>query len=239
MTLSFDFMARLIKKRFSSLFCSESHQGSVVGTTHGLESISGRNRIIDELVRHYDFNSVLDVGCGQGDIFDYLGKVGCEVKGVGCDFLEPEDVRVSGFQYIKSDITHFSWEHQFDLVVSSHVIEHVADTGEFINRMFSHLKVGGVFCLIWPPPKKQVVGGHLHVFNMGLMLYNLVRSKVDCSDVRMYRCGYNLAIMGRYNPIKDLTLSYNRYELELLGDYFPCPVKQGFDGTLSKYVVRL
>jgi len=98
---------------------------------------------------------------------------------------------------------------------------------------------GGVFCLIWPPPKAAIVSGHVHVFNLGLMLYNLVRLGVDCRRTEMVRCGYCLAIMGRYRRFEIPALTHNEGDLDVLGPYFGCPVYQGFDGDAPLGIVDL
>ncbi len=212
---------------------------AVKGTTGGLQSTCGRDKILNKLILASEFRFVLDVGCGLGDLFYYMDSKAIEFEGVGVDVVEEEQLLFTGFEYLKSDFLNLHLDRKFDLVFSSHVIEHVPNTGDFLTKFFSFLKPGGYFCLIWPPPKEQVVGGHVHVFNMGLMLYNLVRMGVDCREVKMYRSGYNLAIIGRYCTFELPDLTFNRYELEALAPYFPCPVEHGFDGRLRRYVKKL
>lgn len=217
-------------KRF---FTRRPPQGEQIrtGTTHGLNSIEGREVLLDYLVSRYAFKTVLDIGCGVGDFFYYLHQRNLEVSGSGIDMVDPREVlRLPRFTYQKLDFMEYTPDRQFDLVFSSHTVEHNANTGLFLEKMIACVKEGGIFCLIWPPPKPEVVGGHLHVFNMGLMVYNLVRIGVDCRKVEMLKSGYNLAILGYYTPFDLPPLTHNRFEIHLLKEFFPFPVSQGFNG---------
>jgi len=206
------------------------------GSTCGLESVSGRGKIVDQLLKGYEFSSAIDVGCGVGDFYSMLNEKGCRINGVGVDVIDPSDLLYSDFHYVRKNFTEYETEDTFDLVFSSHTIEHVQDTGVFLKKFFSLCREDGVFCLIWPPPKKHIVGGHLHVFNPGLMLYNIVRLGIDCRNVKIFKSGYNLAIMGQFKTFELPELTFNRFELELLSDYFPFTPEHNFDGDLKKIV---
>lgn len=200
------------------------------GTTHGVASIPGRNLILEYLVENFKFKTVLDIGCGTGDFFYFLHKNNITFKGHGIDLVNSEDIAIHNFKYHKINFLDFKYEFLFDLIFSSHTIEHNPDTEIFLKHMFSLLKPNGIFCLIWPIPKPEIVGGHVHIFNMGLMLYNIVRLGIDCRHVSMIKCGYNQAIIGKYKTFDLPSLTYNRFEIDLLSKYFPFPAKQGFDG---------
>jgi SAM-dependent methyltransferase len=201
------------------------------GTTHGVNSIEGREVLLDYLVRRYSFKTVLDIGCGVGDFFHYLKQRNLDVSGYGIDMVDPKDVlSINNFTYHKLDFNRYIPDRQFDLVFSSHTVEHNANTELFLRKMMSCVKEGGIFCLIWPPPKPEIVGGHVHMFNMGLMLYNLVRIGVNCRNIEMLQSGYNLAILGYYKPFALPELTHNRFEIQLLEDFFPFPATQGFNG---------
>ena len=211
---------------------------NVIGTTCGLESIKGKERIVEELIK-LDFKTVLDVGCGAGDFFSSLDRRGRSVDGVGVDMLPEGLLEYSSFDYVKSNFLDFDRATEFDLVYSAHTIEHVQDTGIFLAKFFSYCKKGGHYCIIWPPPKKNIVGGHLHVFNVGLMLYNIVRMGIDCKSAKIYQSGYNLCIIGPYELFSLPDLTYNKHELSALADFFPFPVKHNFNGDAASYIKKL
>jgi 2-polyprenyl-3-methyl-5-hydroxy-6-metoxy-1,4-benzoquinol methylase len=196
-------------------------------------TIAGRDKVAEYFLRHYEFSTILDVGCGRGDAFPALAAKGAQVTGI--DIL-PSDLvaqQVDGHQvtYICQDFMRYELERRYDAVFCSHVIEHMPDTELFLRKFFSFLKPEGVFCIVWPPPKSTTVGGHVHVFNMGLMLYNLVRLGIDCRSVATLRCQYCLAVMGHCQTFELPQLAHDAGDLERLAGFFPFQAYQGFDGN--------
>lgn len=210
-----------------------------LGSTWGLESIPGRDKILDYLIENYKFTTVIDIGCGKGDFFNYLNDKHVSVKGTGIDMMNESELLYKDFTYIKSNFNDLKINERFDLIFSSHTIEHNPNTEDFLKLFFSLGKPNGIFCLIWPPPKPQIVGGHVHVFNLGLMLYNVIRIGVNCSNVKMLKSGYNLCLIGRYDFFKLPKLTFNAFEIELLKDYFPFLAKQAFNGDNPPNVINL
>ncbi|MBI2970716.1 MAG: sulfotransferase [Gammaproteobacteria bacterium] len=207
----------------------------------GAPAVAGRDEILRYLLREYRFEDVLDIGCGTGGGRSVLVTSGKRVSGL--DTHPAGDVAVlegyGAFTYVQCDFRKFEDERRFDAVVCSHVIEHMPDTEAFLRQALSFLKPSGIFCIIWPPPKPTIVGGHVHVFNMGLMLYNLVRLGVDCRGVDMLRCGYSLAVVGRLRWFESPPLKNDAGDIESLSPWFPFPACQNFDGDNVPGIVDL
>ena len=210
-----------------------------IGTTRPKGSVPGREQVLDYLIANYKFDTAIDIGCGHGDFFKYLNEKGVQVKGTGIDMMPEDKITYKGFKYIKSNFNDYEPTENYDLIFSSHTIEHNPNTEEFLKNFFKFGKPGGLFCLVWPPPKPQIVGGHVHIFNLGIMMYNIIRTGVNCKNVKMIKVGYNLVIVGEYDFFDLPTLTYNRHEIEMLKDYFPFPAVQAFDGDNPPGVIKL
>lgn len=98
--------------------------------------------------------AILDVGCGNGDFSRKVGhKVGAK-ETIGMDMLQQniEAIRAKGMVAIQGDLNQqfpLSDDH-VDLVIASHVIEHVSDTDLFVEECFRVLRPGGRLIVATP-----------------------------------------------------------------------------------------
>jgi SAM-dependent methyltransferase len=96
-----------------------------------------------EGLRPDDFNSILDVGCGFGDLLIYLRHCGWKGRYVGVDLvpqLIDEARRVhsedAGSEFVCADVAQFMSNQSFDLVVAIGMFNHRISQGnlEFIGE---------------------------------------------------------------------------------------------------------
>ncbi|MDG4813504.1 class I SAM-dependent methyltransferase [Hydrogenovibrio sp. 3SP14C1] len=105
--------------------------------------------------------SILDVGCGFGDLCDYLKKAGLQVNYTGID-VSPDMVRAGQFKHgdihlLQGELFDFEWpQASFDWVVCSGAMNEVVDSpgqeGEYaqamIQKMYALCRQGVVFNLL-------------------------------------------------------------------------------------------
>jgi 2-polyprenyl-3-methyl-5-hydroxy-6-metoxy-1,4-benzoquinol methylase len=94
----------------------------------------------------------LDVGCGGGYFLKYTSLLNSKhYKLYGLDANPPNDDS-SDIKFIKSSILDFNLEEQFDVVLLSHVLEHIApiDLANFIELISKHIKSGGMLLIDMP-----------------------------------------------------------------------------------------
>lgn len=207
----------------------------------GLECVSGSKKCIKFLLDNYKFNTVLDIGCGHAPYIDMF--LGMDMQYTGLDAFQQSTLDKyndnSNVNLINSHIFNYETENKYDCVFSCHVVEHVADTESFIRHKVSFVNDGSVFCILWPKPKPQIVGGHVHIFSPGLMMYNLVRIGLDCSGWKIVECDYTYGVMGTVRRISDVKLTYANGELERLNQYFPFDAVQNFHGVNQVNIRKL
>ncbi|MCR4335279.1 MAG: class I SAM-dependent methyltransferase [archaeon] len=97
----------------------------------------------DSLFRGIDFNTVLDVGSGNGKMIDYFESKEKKVTAI--------DLAPTRKDIIKMDIFKNDFEkNSFDLVYSAHVIEHLKEPEKFAEELFRISKK--YVCIITPYP---------------------------------------------------------------------------------------
>jgi SAM-dependent methyltransferase len=86
-------------------------------------------------------NSVLEVGCGTGDVLAQVARLGIGSTYRGVDVTDPEahrgpDAMTSGLPLDTYDGVRLPYgDNSFDLVYASHVLEHVPDERGFLTEL--------------------------------------------------------------------------------------------------------
>lgn len=131
----------------------------------------------------------------------------------------------------------------YDLLWASHILEHMRNPGQFLDKCFRILKPNGLFCVTVPPLKHEIVGGHLTLWNPGLLLYNMILARFNCKKARVMQYGYNISVIVRKDPVPESafdSLVYDWLDITRLGEFFPWPAEDAFDGQdfpgLEKYL---
>lgn len=96
-------------------------------------------RIRSKIINSLNVNSVLDVGAGDGNLFDGLKE---PIFYIGID-TEPRSYAV-----IPVDVLDFNWNKRFDLVCAFAMIEHTTNPVAIINKI---KELSGKYILISVP----------------------------------------------------------------------------------------
>ena len=177
---------------------------------------------LEILLNEYSFETVLDIGSGAGmqtDVMISRGKsVTCIDKGGSIYFEKNKNVNV-----IVDDFNAHEFDTQFDCVWCSHVLEHQLNVHNFLRKVHSCLKEGGILAITVPPLDNIICSGHVTYWNAGMLMYNLVLAGFDCSAARIGRYGYNISLIVRKKTINVLDkIAYDAGDIEkYLRQHFP------------------
>jgi SAM-dependent methyltransferase len=164
----------------------------------------------------------IDIGSGDGLHAARLRSAGVEV--VTVSLREPADVIAD---YLDTNIG------PVDLVWASHVLEHQPNPNLFLKKCFADLRDGGWLCVTVPPLKHEIVGGHVSLWNAGLLLYHLILAGFDCRDAMVKCYGYNISALVQKIPARLPALAMDFGDIEALSEFFPFPVANGFRGDFE------
>jgi SAM-dependent methyltransferase len=187
---------------------------------------------LDKLLADYRFETVLDVGCGAGRHLKRFRAAGKRATGIDIAGL-CEGVIVADYQ-------RHEFEQPLDCLWLSHVLEHQLNVNFFLRKVFADLREGGILALTVPPLKHAIVGGHVTLWNAGLVLYNLVLAGFDCRAARIKQYGYNISVLVPKIPaaVPYHALQYDEGDIDLLAPFFPqhpnLAIRQGFRGDIHQ-----
>ena len=191
-----------------------------------------------KLITDFDFDSVLDIGSGSGEHAVVLKNHGKKVTALDFGtsvYAQENHNNYSGISKINVDFYAYETEEKYDCIWASHVLEHQPDPGTFIRRCIDLTTDNGVICITVPPLKNKIVGGHLTLWNAGLLLYQLVFNGLDCRHASICTYGYNVTIIVKKKIRKNLELDYDNGDIRRLKEFFPSFVDEPFDGIIKKW----
>lgn len=177
---------------------------------------------LDALLRR-DFRTVLDIGSGDGTHAKAFGEVGKTVTTVN---LYPPADRVGDYAGM------MFFPH--DAIWCCHVLEHQRNVGAFLEKCYRDLRPRGWLAITVPPMKPEIVGGHLTLWNAGLLLYNLILAGFDCREASVKTYGYNVSVIVQKSPAFLPELKMDFGDIEAIAHCFPVPVCNGFDGNIAE-----
>ena len=171
----------------------------------------------------YQWDTCLDIGSGNGGHSRVMNDHGR--KTVMIDSGHQADITED---YMRVDVAL-----PYRAIWCSHVLEHQVNPGAFLEKMFNDLQDGGVLAVTVPPAKHEIVGGHVTLWNAGLLLYQMILAGFDCCDARVGIYGYNISVIVEKSRALLPDLRHDAGDIETLSHLFPIPVKQGFDGQVG------
>lgn len=169
---------------------------------------------------------ILDIGSGVDELHAFFMRNA--TLNVQTNDIFPNSDIIGMFE-------NLNFKNQFDAVWCAHVLEHTLNPHNFLQKINQAIKEDGILCITVPPLKHEIVGGHINLFNPGLLIYRLILAGFDCKDSYVWTYGYNISIIMKVKKINKLPeLIYDNGDIELLAQYFPMDVQQNFNGNIEK-----
>ena len=191
-----------------------------------------------KLITDFDFDSILDIGSGSGEHAVVLKNHGKKVTALDFGtsvYAQESHDNCSGIRKVNIDFYAYETEEKYDCIWASHVLEHQSDPGSFIRKCINLTCDNGLICITVPPLKNKIVGGHLTLWNAGLLLYQLVFNGLDCKNASICTYGYNVTVIVRKKMRETIDLDYDNGDIRRLKEFFPPFVDEPFDGVIKKW----
>lgn len=188
-----------------------------------------------DIIAEEEFKTILDIGTGKGELVDYFGDSRqVTVVDISLNKTLSKDKRITA---LRGDYVDTQFDKQFDVIWCSHVLEHQLDVQTFLEKIFYDLKDGGILAITVPFLKHSIVGGHVSLWNTGLLLYRLVLAGFDCSLAIGQKQNNEICVLVRKKraQFNKNQLLYDKGDIETLGNFFPFQAIQGFDGNIGSF----
>ncbi len=188
---------------------------------------------LQRLLDDCQFETVLDIGCGAGEHSDIFIKYGKQVTAVDFGRSAQFGGDKNRMRFIAGDFNEVTFPTRFDCAWACHVLEHQFNVNSFLRRVFDVINDDGVLAITVPPLKHQIVGGHVNLWNGGLLLYNLVLAGFDCKEARLYKYGYNISVIVKKKLAPLPTLAYDTGDIDRIAHFLPPGFRERFDGDIE------
>ena len=143
----FLFYCQPCEHRFSIIKsnCDETYDESYYLAKHKNWFENPDTKLYDTIVEHIqesNTKSILDVGCGNGNLLKYLRS---QLKGVSLTGIDLSNVKgFDGVTIINKSFLNYEWESKFDMITSLATIEHIDDVNKFVTKIYEKLNSNGL-----------------------------------------------------------------------------------------------
>ena len=165
---------------------------------NGVPKIQAFSRInyLKNSLENNQFKNILDVGSGFGNFLEALHEI--NIKFLNYTAIEPDDSMEEILYSNKASKVLSSIEKlikkDFSLVVMSHILEHLANPIEYLNKIKNHMIDKGILFIEVPNQDhliKKDLGLHTLVFNLKSLRNLLIKTKFKIIDITT--CGYPIS----------------------------------------------
>jgi 2-polyprenyl-3-methyl-5-hydroxy-6-metoxy-1,4-benzoquinol methylase len=134
-----------IDKLYTDSYYSEMFTKSMIPFFDKRKKLLGQNKYNQILNYSVKKGSVLDIGCGVGELIDVFKDNGWDSDVVELNPAAINWLEEKGHNVNKVHFADYNTEKKYDVVMAWNVIEHVLDPKEFVKKAFDLLKPGGIF----------------------------------------------------------------------------------------------
>jgi len=185
---------------------------------------------LEYVLQSLDFRTVVDIGCGRGRHSEKLRQAGKNVTSLDSSGEYAKAINTTFEDWCSSGIDTF-----YDLIWCSHVLEHVKNVNQFLSYCRDIQRPGNKIAITVPPLKHEIVGGHLTLWNAGLVMYNLVLARYNCNKSIIKQCGYNITVVAEADNFDLPHLNNDRGDIEKIAQWLPENYNyQGFNGDIKE-----
>ncbi len=146
----------------------------------------GRLKVVFDLIRGLEFDSLLDIGCGDGRFLRDLAEHYPGKKLSGIDISEKALTLARqmnpGLHFKQCDILASSMDSQWDIITLLEVIEHIPPKSlpDFMREISRLLRPGGHLIITVPHINEKLIDKHYRHFDVESLRSLIPENLVEC-----------------------------------------------------------
>lgn len=133
-----------------------SHQTEAKSITHWIYNQVKKKNLSYKLTLINSLNkdkSLLDYGCGTGDLIHYAQNKGWKVSGIEPNPKARATANQKTRNKVKEEIEELRESKEFSVITLFHVLEHIHDLRKTVKKILTHLKSEGYLIIAVPNPE--------------------------------------------------------------------------------------
>lgn len=193
------------------------HHPFIIGTTRNVADILFIYSLLNDLKSP---SKVFDLGCAEGYFLSIFQRIqsniirdGLELNSKFLSYGLSNGWINKGFN---TNIENFVFKEKYDIISSSHVLEHILDPVDFLSKLKSGLESSGVIFLEFPVGDRKDVGNYFHIAHVNHFTESSIRYLFELVGLNIYlldRNGSRGSVDGSYRVIAGLSeLKIDNYD---------------------------
>lgn len=113
-------------------------------TLSGIPTLLRYREIVESLAEFRKNNTVLEIGCGSGELLEICREYGWEVLGNELSSSALEVLKAKNINHVRLDFESSKITNKFDVILLFEVLEHVTDPKALLDFCCQALRQGGI-----------------------------------------------------------------------------------------------
>ena len=196
-----------VDKLYSDEYYSELYINSMIPAFEKRKKLIGQRKFDQVLEFSCEKGSVLDIGCGIGEVIDVFKDNDWDCHAIefnpeAVDWLKKRGINVSTMHFDEYDVGI-----QFDVIMAWGVVEHVLDSTTFLKKVNRLLKPGGIFVSEVPhgnsllvdytrktgKDPERIVMGEQHIVLYSLNAYRGIHTNAGLNELHIQTNGLDFS----------------------------------------------